>query len=153
MPKGDKLSPKQERFCREYLVDLNGTKAALRAGYTEASARTTASTLLANPNIRQFLDTLKAPIEQKLGLTKEYVLENLMEVVERCLQKQPVMVRKGRQLVQAIDENGEGVWKFDSMGANTALGLLGKHKKLFTDKIEIEDKTGIAERLDKKLKK
>ena len=45
------LNDKQERFCYEYCIDLNASKAAIRAGYSENSARSTASTMLTKSNI------------------------------------------------------------------------------------------------------
>ena len=46
MPKGDTLSDKAERFCQEYLIDMNATKAGIRAGYSEKSAHVTAHNML-----------------------------------------------------------------------------------------------------------
>ena len=48
-----KLTAKQQRFCDEYLIDLNATQAAIRAGYSEKNARNIASENLAKPNIRE----------------------------------------------------------------------------------------------------
>ncbi|WP_289024344.1 terminase small subunit [uncultured Salegentibacter sp.] len=47
------LTPKQQKFISEYLVDLNATQAAIRAGYSESGARTEGARLLANANIQQ----------------------------------------------------------------------------------------------------
>lgn len=73
-------------------------------------------------------------------MTAEYVLNSLMEIVDRCKQAEPV-----------LDHEGEptGEYKFDSGGANRALELLGKHLKLFTDKIEVELTAGLAESVGK----
>lgn len=53
------MTEKQEAFCREYLIDYNATQAAIRAGYSEQGANTTASKLLANTNIKKRLSELK----------------------------------------------------------------------------------------------
>jgi phage terminase small subunit len=67
-----------------------------------------------------------------------FVVEGLKEVFNRCMQKEPVLdfdpIEK--KLKQKVDEEGNGVWQFDSVGANKALELLGKHLALFTDKMK-----------------
>jgi phage terminase small subunit len=127
----NKLTPRQERFCQEYIKDLNGKQAAIRAGYTAKSAEVTASKMLSIAKVSARVVELTAPAAKAAGLTKEYVLEGLKEVAERCRQGVPVMIK---------DENGKmiqsGEWKFDSAGANRALELLGKHLAIFTDKVE-----------------
>lgn len=119
-------------------MDLNGTRAILRAGYemTEKAAATEASKLLRKPEIVARIQTLRDEQSQRTKISADYVLENLTEIVERCMQRAPVMVRRGRQVVQLKDEEGRDVWRFDSTGANAALGMLGKHFKLFTEKHE-----------------
>jgi hypothetical protein len=66
---------------------------------------------------------------EEIAVTVDYVRDSLKEVAERCMQTIPV-----------LDGNGEptGEYKFDSSGANRALELLGKHLKMFTDKLEQE---------------
>ena len=74
---------------------------------------------------------------QKTLVDAHYVVERLKVVAERCLQAHPVMVwdPKQKAMVQKVDEDGNHVWEFDSVGANRALELLGKHKAMFTDNI------------------
>jgi phage terminase small subunit len=77
---------------------------------------------------------------------QDFVVQGFLEVYRRCIQATPVMVwdydEKG--MVQAKNENGEGVYEFDSQGANTALSNLAKHLAMFNDKakVKIEDETG-----------
>lgn len=129
------LSPKEKRFIAEYLHDQNGTQAAIRSGYSKRSASQIAARLLAKDKIRDSIDTQLKKIEDKGIVTKEYILQGLKEVADRCMQRVPVMVRDpqdGRRMIQKTDiETGEGVWEFDSMGANKALELLGKHIRFF----------------------
>ena len=56
----DTLTPRQERFCREFLVDLNGTKASVRAGYSEKTAYSQASRLLKNAKVAARIAELQA---------------------------------------------------------------------------------------------
>lgn len=147
-----RLAPKREAFCEEYLIDLNATQAAIRAGYSEKSAEVEGSRLLSNAKVKARVSELMAERSERVAITADYVLGSLKEVAERCMQRAPVMVRRGRQLVQATDADGKHIWKFDSMGANTALGLLGKHLKLFTDKVEHSGKLTLEDILDQSYK-
>ncbi len=75
----DKLSAKQEAFCREYLVDLNGTRAAIRAGYSEKTAEQQASRLLTKVKVKEKVAELKAEVSKKTLCTVEWVVNGLME--------------------------------------------------------------------------
>lgn len=127
------LTPKQERFVQEYLVDLNATQAAKRAGYSEKTANEQGARLLANVSVHARIEAGKQKIAEKAGLSAEYVLTGLHEVVERSLQRKAVMVfdRREKKMVQETNEDGEGIWTFDSGGANRALELLGRHLGIF----------------------
>ena len=50
-----KLTARQERFCREYIIDYNATKAAVRAGYSEKTAKSIGSENLTKPDIRTYI--------------------------------------------------------------------------------------------------
>lgn len=134
------MNRKQRRFVAEYLKDQNGTKAAIRAGYSKKTANRIASHLLTKVDIKAAINEKLSKIEEESGITVEYILNGLKEVAERCLQRVPVMVRDprdGRKMIQKKDlDTDEGVWEFDSAGANRAFELLGKYKKMFTDKVE-----------------
>lgn len=67
------LNPKQKRFCDEYLIDFNGTQAAIRAGYSENCAAVIASENLTKPNIKSYIDKRNAALSEKTGLTAELV--------------------------------------------------------------------------------
>ena len=131
-----KLNLKQRRFCEEYLVDLNATQAAERAGYSKATARAQGHRLLTYADVKAQINELLIERGERVRIDQDYVLHNLTVVIERSLQRAPVMVREGRELVHEVDADGNHVWEFDAAGANTALGLLGKHLRLFTEKHE-----------------
>ena len=138
-----KLSPKRARFVEEYLVDLNATQAAIRAGYSEKTAYSQAERLLRNVEVKAAVDAGIKARNKKVGLSQEYVIENLMEIVERTMQRAPVMTMKGEQVQ---DEDGRNVWQFNSRDANKALELLGKHLGIFTDKVESTTEADITYR-------
>lgn len=130
-----KLTDKQTAFVREYLVDLNATQAAIRAGYSERTASRIGPQLLGKTWVREAIEKAQAKRARRVEVTQDYVLSNLVEVVERTMQRAPVLDRKGEQ---ATDEEGRAVWTFDAKGANRALELLGKHLGIFTDKVKAE---------------
>jgi phage terminase small subunit len=70
-----KLTAKQERFCEEYLIDLNATQAAIRAGYSKNTANEIAAQNLAKLSIQQYLSKKKEILANKLQITQEMVLE------------------------------------------------------------------------------
>ena len=127
------LNPKQQRFVEEYLIDLNAKQAAIRAGYSAKSAEVQGSVLLSNPKVKHAIQSKQLEIQSRTQVTADFVIGGLVEVANRCMQKVPVMefdpVAKGRR--QAEDGEGNGVWQFDSGGANKALELLGKHLGVF----------------------
>lgn len=130
-----KLTDKQAAFVREYLVDLNATQAAIRAGYSERTASRIGPQLLGKTWVREAIEKAQAKRARRVEVTQDYVLSNLVEVVERTMQRAPVLDRKGEQVT---DEEGRAVWTFDAKGANRALELLGKHLGIFTDKVKAE---------------
>ncbi|EPH7225928.1 terminase small subunit [Enterobacter asburiae] len=75
-----KLTDKQELFAREYLKDLNGTQAAIRAGYSEKTAQEQASRLLSNVMVQDRIAELKAERNEQIGVDAAYVLRRLTEI-------------------------------------------------------------------------
>lgn len=71
------LTPKQQRFVDEYLVDLNATQAAIRAGYSEKTARSVGSENLTKPDIAAAIAAAQAKLAEKTGITQERVLNEL----------------------------------------------------------------------------
>lgn len=69
----DNLTPKQEAFIREYLIDLNATQAAIRAGYSEDSARSIGSENLTKPDIQEAIAEARKALAEAAGITLERV--------------------------------------------------------------------------------
>ena len=131
----NELTPKQQRFVEEYLIDMNGTQAAIRAGYSARTANEQAARLLAKDSISQAVAAARAERSSRVAVSADYVLSNLVEIVERSMQRAPVLTTRGKQ---ACDEDGNALWRFDAKAANKALELLGKNLGMFTDKIEAD---------------
>ncbi|HHR6116736.1 TPA: terminase small subunit [Providencia alcalifaciens] len=74
------LTDKQEMFCREYLIDLNATQAAIRAGYSEKTANRTASENLSKPDIQLRISELLKKRSDRLQIDADYVLNRLVEI-------------------------------------------------------------------------
>ena len=135
-----KLTPKQELFIREYLVDMNATQAAIRAGYSADTAREMGSENLTKPAIAQRIQEAMGERFEDVEIKAAWVLGKIVETINRCSQAEPVLDREG---------NHTGEWKFDSRGALKGTELLARYLKLLTDRIEVEDKSTLAERLGK----
>ena len=74
------LNAKQEMFCREYIVDLNATQAAIRAGYSEKTANNQVGRLLVNVGIQARIEELKAARNEDVKIDANYVLKRLVEI-------------------------------------------------------------------------
>lgn len=136
------MTGKMMRFAQEYVIDRNATQAAIRAGYSERSAFAQGARLLRKDKVLQEIDRLTQELAEKTKLTAEAIVADLIEVKERCMQRAPVMVREGKEMVQAIDDEGRNVWQFDSKGANRSLELLGKHLGMFVERRELTGRNG-----------
>lgn len=71
------LTPKQERFVEEYLVDLNGTQAAIRAGYSPKTANEQASVMLAKPSIQEAVQAQRAKVSERTEIKQDSVVKEL----------------------------------------------------------------------------
>ncbi len=123
-----KLTPKQSRFVEEYLIDLNATQAAIRAGYSEKTARAIGAENLTKPNIVAALMVAITNRSERTEIDQDWVVERLIEVVDKALQEKEVFDRQGKST---------GEFRFDSAGANRALELLGKHHGMFMNRVKL----------------
>ena len=108
--KCSKRNPRHQAFVRHYLETGNATKAAILAGYSEKSAAAAGSRLLTNPEVRGAIDTALLRQAELSGISATYVLEGIRAIAEDSSARHADRLR--------------------------ALELLGKHLKLFTDKVE-----------------
>lgn len=142
------LSPKQMRFVEEYLVDLNATQAAIRAGYSQKTARQIGSENLAKPDIQHAIAELQADRSARLQVDADWVLQQAINLFQRCMQEvRPAKHPKtGRQFT---DDEGNSLFTFNASAANRALELIGKHVGVgaFKDRLEVEHQMNLVERL------
>lgn len=116
----DELTSRQARFVEEYLVDSNGTQAAIRAGYAVKGARMQGSRLLAYANVRTEIDKRSQERSETLMVTREIVLQGLLD--------------------EAHDK-GEGSSQSARVGA---WAHIGKHLGMFRDQVDHNVNGGIA---------
>lgn len=131
-PCGEKLTPKMQLFIEEYLVDLNAMQAAERAGYSKRCSRWHGSELMTKPPIAKAIQRKMDERAKRIALSADYVLTTIRETVERCKQAVPVTVydRAEKKYVET------GEYQFDSQAVLKGCELLGKHLKLFSDRVE-----------------
>jgi phage terminase small subunit len=132
------LTPKQDMFVREYLIDLNATQAAIRAGYSAKTAEEQGYQLLRKTSVAAAIQAGMDARAAKVGIDGEYVLNGIVKLIERCEQAVPVLDNEGKPT---------GEWRFEGNTAMRGYELLGKHLKMFTDKIEIDVGGALAERM------
>src|SRR5690554_2819403 len=119
------LTAKQERFVSEYLVDLNATQAAIRAGYSRRTAEQQGFQLLKKTSVATAIAEAKAARSERTKIDADYVLRQAVKLHERCMQEVvPLTDRKGRQI---RDDDGNPLFVFNAAGAAKALELIGKH--------------------------
>ena len=141
------LSPKARRFVAEYLKDLNGTQAAIRAGYAPAGAAVRASEMLRNLTVAAAIreaheEILKenqitaARIVRELALIAFFDPASILDATGhlRPITELPAEVRRG---LAAIDytQSADGACKVRCAGKLAALIALGRHMAIFTSRI------------------
>lgn len=130
-----KLTAKQQRFCDEYLIDLNATQAAIRAGYSAKTARVIGQENLLKPAIKEYIEKRMAEKEAALVADQAEVLKYLTAVMRGQSQSEVVVVEgigegcsEARAMQKAPDEKER----------LKAAELLGKAHMMFTDKVQQE---------------
>lgn len=125
-----KLTAKQQRFCDEYLIDLNATQAAIRAGYSKRSARQIADKNMSKDYIREYIDKRLAEKETELIANQDEVLKYLTSVLRGESQSTEIVVEGvGEGCSEARTIQKEPSEKDRLKAAE----LLGKRYGIYTD--------------------
>lgn len=154
----NKLTNKQARFVEEYLIDLNATQAAIRAGYSKKTAKDIACENLAKPNISEAIAKAQEKRSKRTEVTQDRVLQELAKIgfsdirglltpggnlkpVEDWDDELAGAVSSVEVVTKpSIDENGEKtvehVHKLRVWDKNSALEKLGKHLGMYIDRVE-----------------
>lgn len=127
------MTAKQKRFCDEYLIDLNATQAAIRAGYSERTANRIATENMSKPVIKKYIAERMAEKESELIADQDEVLKYLTSVLRGESQSEIVVVEgqgdglsRAKNIQKAPDEKER----------LKAAELLGKRYGLYTEKVE-----------------
>lgn len=151
---------KHKRFCEEYLIDLNGAQAAIRAGYSEDRARITASELLDREDVQDYLKKRQKELQETTGITQKRVLEEYAKLAFLDIRKFydmngrlldphsiPDDVAAGLAGIEVFEEfgfNKEGdkehigdTKKIKTYDKVKALDSLARHLGMFTDKMDV----------------
>lgn len=130
-----KLTAKQQRFCDEYLIDLNATQAAIRAGYSKKTAKDIGCENLTKPNIKAYIDARMAEKNKELIADQDEVLRYLTSVLRGESQSTEIVVEGvGDGCSEARTIQKEPSEKDRLKAAE----LLGKRYGLYTEKIEAD---------------
>ncbi len=161
---GETLTDRQRAFCEEYLIDLNGKAAAVRAGYSEKTARVIAQDNLGKPAIVAYLQTLMQARAERTQITADRVITEVARLgfsdVRKLfdangallpIDKWPDDVTAAVASVE-VDELFEGYGENRIQVGHTkkvklwdkprALEMLGKHLRLFVERIEASGPNG-----------
>lgn len=158
------LTPKQERFVQEYLIDLNATQAAIRAGYAPGSADVEGCRLLGNAKVAEAIASMKVERSERTRIDAAWVLTRLADEAEADLsdlydeagtlkpvKDWPIIWRKGLvagiKAVEERDERGNVVGMVREVKLSDRvkrLELIGKHIDVQAFKEKVEHTGGIA---------
>lgn len=120
--KEKRLGEKQKRFVREWLVDMNGTRAAIRAGYSEKSAANTASRLMKDPAVQAYRDEILKAKFDELGITRHSLAVEVYEMMQKCKGGTPHMVWNSDTKTYEPD----GTWEQNEKGLYKGAELLSR---------------------------
>lgn len=163
MSSKDGLTPQQKLFAHEYLIDLNGKQAAIRAGYSEKTAESQASRLLSNVKVKAAVEKALEKVHRKLEVTVERIEAELAEIAFADIAEQVEVNEDGSIKVKTFDQMPKGASRSISgikerrrilsgddgdvtMEATlelknhdkvAALKLLGQHKGMFKEQVEV----------------
>jgi phage terminase small subunit len=146
------LTPKQERFVAEYLVDLNATQAAIRAGYSEKTAKVIGQENLTKPDVAEAIAKRQKRIAEKLEVTQENIVKELAHIAfddisnyldfwtDEETGEVKVRVKDSKTIdtrsISEVQLGKDGQFKFKTYCKDNALVQLGKHLGMFTEKVE-----------------
>lgn len=130
---GKRMTAKQRIFCEEYLIDLNATQAAIRAGYSKRSAKQIGEENLSKPDLKKYIDSRMAEKESELIADQDEVLKYLTAVLRGESRSSVVVVESTGDFTSAAREMEKAP---DEKEKLKAAELLGKRYGIYTERTE-----------------
>ena len=125
------MTPRQQKFCDEYLISGNGTDAAIKAGYSAKTAKQMASENLAKPDLKSYIEAQLAALHSEKIADATEVLEYLTSVMRgKHTEEVPLLIGEGVQTLTSKEVGAKERLK--------AAELIGKRFGLFTDRVGID---------------
>ncbi len=143
-----KLTPKQERFVQEYLIDLNATQAAIRAGYSAHTANEQGARLLTNVSVRSAVEEAKKSRAERTEITQDRVLQELARIAFfdlRRLYREDGSLKAPHELDDDAAAVLAGIDVVESGSDDEAADGGRRHLPEFTKKVKVWDKKGALE--------
>ena len=164
-----KLTAKQERFCQEYMIDLNGTQAATRAGYSAKTANEQSTRMLANVHIQNRISELQKTIQERTEITQDMVIAEYAKIafanttdvmewgdtimieveVDGEMQRVPfhgIKIKNSKDLppnihaaVKKVKQGKDGL-EVEMHDKKGALDSIARHLGMFNDSLELKGK-------------
>lgn len=131
------MTERQKRFCDEYLIDLNATQAAIRAGYSEKTAYTIGQKLTKKDEIKSYIDAALARLQAENVADAQEVMRYLTSVM-RGESQSSVLSLCGNGAQEVIEKRP------DEKERLKAAELLGKRYGLYTEKVDVDASVGVV---------
>lgn len=130
-----KLTAKQQRFCDEYLIDLNATQAAIRAGYSKKTAGAIGTENLQKPLIKEYIEERMKEKEKKLIADQDEVLQYLTAVLRGESESEEIVIENVGDFTSEARAMKKAPSEKDRL---KAAELLGKRYSLFKDSVKLD---------------
>ncbi len=134
------LNKRQKRFADEYVITLNATDSAIKAGYSPKTARTQGSFLLTNVNIKAYIEARMKEKDDRLIADQDEVLQSLTRQARRKETDYQVVVLKTKTIKDGVVTEKEEAHVVETPTRNSdtirSLELIGRRYALFTDKVD-----------------
>lgn len=158
------MTKKQKRFVEEYLIDLNATQAAIRAGYSPETAYSIGSENLKKPEIRACIEKAMAERSKRTGINQDRIIMELAKIgllnpkdlvdfdeatVKEEAAEEDLAAIASVRVKRFPTKDGEGIEREIKMHDKIkALELLGRHFGMFKDKVEVSGLEEEKKKLD-----
>lgn len=160
----ENLTPKQKLFVEEYLIDLNGTRAAIQAGYSKKTAKSIANENLTKPDIQEAIQKAKNERSGRTQITIDMVLKELATfgfaniqdyvkhsqdglIIFKSIDDIPEDAARAIEAIKVVSDGKKNYVEFKLHSKSRGLELIGKHLGMYIDKIGF-DKDSLPDKIN-----